>query len=51
MFTVDDVEATRQELISKGVRMSEILRIPEQGNVILSDGSDPEGHRFQICNQ
>ena len=50
VFTVDDVEATRQELIEKGVQMGEVLHIPKQGNLILCDGADPEGHRFQICS-
>ena len=50
VFMVDDVEAIRQELIEKGVEMGEVLHIPKQGNLILCDGADPEGHRFQICS-
>ena len=51
VFTVDDVEATREKLIANGVNMDEVLSFPELGNLILCDGSDPEGHRFQICNR
>ena len=51
VFTVDDVHKTRDDLIAKGVDMDEIHEFPEIGNLILCDGSDPEGHRFQICNR
>jgi hypothetical protein len=51
VFTVDDVTAERQRLIGEGVEMDEVLSFPELGNLVLCDGHDVEGHRFQRCNR
>ena len=51
VFTVDDVESKRRELIEKGVRMDKTLKFEELDNLILCDGYDVEGHRFQLCNR
>ena len=51
VFVVPDVDQARQALIEKGVRMDEVKRFPDWGGLVLCDGSDPEGHRFQICNR
>ena len=51
VFTVPDVEKSRNELVEKGVKMEEIFRNKELDNLILCDGYDPENHRFQICNR
>jgi len=51
VFTVDDVVQTRQALLDRGVAMDEIHIVEEMDGLMLCDGSDPEGHRFQICNQ
>jgi predicted enzyme related to lactoylglutathione lyase len=46
VFKVANVEASRNELIAKGVAMSEI-RIPAP-NVQVSSARDPEGNPFSI---
>ena len=51
VFTVDDVAATRERLFAKGVQLDEIHYLPEHDNLVICDGSDPEGHRFQLCNR
>lgn len=51
VFKVPDVEQAREALVGKGVRMDEVKRFPESGGLVLCDGSDPEGHRFQLCNR
>ena len=51
VFKVPDVDQARQSLISKGVQMDEVWRCAELGNLVLCDGTDLEGHRFQICNR
>ena len=53
VFGVEDVEATREELISKGVRMDEIMKSDEPPWKVLRlcDGYDPEGNWFQISNR
>lgn len=45
-FLVDDIEATRQALIGKGVPMEEIFS-PIPG-VKVSNGIDPEGFPFSL---
>lgn len=51
VFRVEDVDKARAELVAKGAKMEEVLRFPEMGNLVFCDGTDPEGHRFQICNR
>jgi len=51
VFTVPDVAAARQSLVESGVEMGELLEFEEQGNLILCQGTDPEGHVFQLCNR
>ena len=51
VFTVDDVESKRKELIEKGVRMDEVMKFEELDNLILCDGYDVEDHRFELCNR
>ena len=51
VFTVDDVAQTRQRLLDKGVQMGEVQSIPGLDGLVLCDGADLEGHRFQICNR
>ena len=47
-FYSDDVAATRQGLIDKGVKM----RVPmSSGELLFADGEDPEGNTFQISNR
>ena len=48
VFYAEDVPAMRQELVQRGARMEEVKQF---GDVALCDDSDPEGHRFQICNR
>lgn len=48
VFYVPDVAAIRADLEDQGVTMDDIKQFGDQ---MLCDGSDPEGHRFQICNQ
>lgn len=45
-FLVDDIVATRNELIERGATLGEI-RYPVAGSEV-SDGLDPEGNRFCI---
>ncbi|MBT3378980.1 MAG: hypothetical protein HN742_02395 [Lentisphaerae bacterium] len=51
VFTVDNVPRTRQRLLEKGIEMGDVHDLPELNGLVLCDGSDPEGHRFQICNR
>lgn len=51
VFTVLDVEAARQALLDSGVEIDEICRYEEQGPLIFCQGTDPEGHVFQLCNR
>jgi predicted enzyme related to lactoylglutathione lyase len=46
VFSVGDVEAARQMLLERGVRVGEV-RSPAPG-VIVADGVDPEGNKFSI---
>ena len=45
---VDDVAAARRTLVDRGVPMDQVHT---SGDLVLCDGWDPEGHRFQICNR
>ena len=47
-FYAEDVPAMRDELIRRGDEMGSINTF---GDLMLCDGSDPEGHRFQISNR
>ena len=51
VFTVEDVESKRKELIEKGVRMDEVMKFDELDNLILCDGYDVEDNKFQLCNR
>ena len=46
VFQVEDVSATRQTLLSLGVRLGEI-RTAAPG-ILVCDGKDPEGNPFSI---
>lgn len=48
VFQAEDVPATREVLVERGASMEEIQTF---GELVLCDGSDPEGHRFQIANR
>lgn len=48
VFRVEDVAATRAELVRRGAPMGEVRVF---GDLALCDGHDPEGHRFQIANR
>lgn len=48
VFYAADVAAVREQLVQRGAEMDE-LQTP--GELVLCDGSDPEGHRFQISNR
>lgn len=47
VFVSDDVAALRATLVAAGVPMDDLCTY---GDLILCDGTDPEGHRFQISN-
>lgn len=51
VFTVPDVATARQQLIEAGVAVGEIHQFEDQGNLIFCQGTDPEGHVFQLCNR
>lgn len=51
VFTVSDVKAARERLLSGGVTVSELQVYEDAGNLILFQGTDPEGHVFQVCNK
>ena len=48
VFKAEDVPATRELLVQRGAAMDEVKTFGEQ---VMCDGSDPEGHRFQITNR
>jgi predicted enzyme related to lactoylglutathione lyase len=48
VFFADDVPAMREELLRRGAPMEEVNTF---GDLTLCDGSDPEGHRFQVSNR
>ena len=47
VFHADDLPATRQKLVDRGVDMGDVQSV---GDVSICDGHDPEGHRFQLCS-
>lgn len=46
VFRVNDMASARQILIERGAKLGEV-RVPVPGTKV-SDGFDPEGHRFSI---
>ena len=48
VFYAEDVGAVQQELVRRGAPMEEVKTF---GDVLLCDGTDPEGHCFQISNR
>ena len=48
VFQADDVPATRAVLVARGAAMDAVQNF---GDLMLCDGADPEGHRFQIANR
>ncbi len=48
VFQADDVAATREVLIERGAAMDAVQSF---GDLVMCDGADPEGHRFQIANR
>ena len=48
VFHAAEVAAAREELVSRGAAMDPLKVF---GDLQLCDGSDPEGHRFQISNR
>lgn len=51
VFTVSDVQAAHERLVSSGIVVSEIQKYDDADNLIAFQGTDPEGHVFQICNK
>ena len=47
VFHAEDVPAMREELVRRGAQMDDVEVFDD---LTLCDGSDPEGHRFQISN-
>jgi predicted enzyme related to lactoylglutathione lyase len=50
-FTVSDVNAARERLVSGGISLGEIQAYEDADNLIAFQGTDPEGHVFQVCNK
>ena len=48
VFYAKDVEAAREELVSRGAKMGKVITF---GDLMMCDGRDPEGHAFQISNR
>jgi catechol 2,3-dioxygenase-like lactoylglutathione lyase family enzyme len=48
VFASDDVGGEKSRLESLGIEMTEIFRY---GDIEMCDGSDPDGHRFQISSR
>ena len=48
VFHAEDVPAMREELLRRGAQMDNAVTFDD---LVLCDGSDPEGHRFQISNR
>lgn len=46
VFSVKDIHQSRDELLRRGVQLSEV-RSPAP-NVLVADGIDPEGNRFSL---
>jgi predicted enzyme related to lactoylglutathione lyase len=51
VFLVDDVDAARAELVAKGVKMGKVWNVSEVPGLSFCDGTDVEGHRFQISTR
>ena len=47
-FRVEDVDASRAQLVARGARMR---KIQSAGEIRFCDGIDPEGNLFQISNR
>ena len=47
VFYAEDVAAMREELVRRGAPMQEVETFDD---LVVCDGWDPEGHRFQISN-
>lgn len=48
VFHAEDVGAARDELVSKGVKMGELVSF---GSIDLCDGSDPDGNAIQLSSR
>lgn len=48
VFYAEDVPAMREELIRHGASMGDVMTF---GDLALCEGTDPEGHKFQISNR
>ena len=48
VFFAEDVAAVRATLLDRGVEMGAIRTF---GELTICDGSDPEGHRFQVSSR
>lgn len=48
VFHSDNVNKTREELISRGAKMGKVFG---SDKLHLCDGTDPEGNKFQISNR
>jgi len=46
VFNVDDIRQARERIIEAGIRMGEIR--PLEDGAPISEGRDPDGHRFAI---
>lgn len=49
VFSVDDIESARRELIAAGISLGEIRTAAP--NVLVCDGEDPEGNQFSLESQ
>lgn len=48
VFRSENVAATVAELSARGVKMGKVKTF---GDLVMCDGTDPDGHRFQISNR
>lgn len=48
VFYAKDVEAAREQLVSRGAKMGKVITF---GELVMCDGRDVEGHAFQISNR
>ena len=48
VFFAENVAAVRELLVKRGAKMGKLHQF---GKLILCDGDDPEGHKFQISNR
>ena len=48
VFYADDVAAARAAIVARGAVMGDVRNF---GALVLCDGTDPEGHVFQISNR